>query len=161
MIVRFRIALTTVAMLGASVAAAQEVSHAVDGIPLTAATEGATPQAATPPSESAGGVMVFIDPVTGKTRQPEAGEVEQLLQQRAPALPQSSLTSPSSTFNVPGGGVGLMLDDSFHSYMVVTRKPDGTMLMDCLPDGKAAADAVTNGLSTGEILHKKEALDVQ
>lgn len=151
----------TVAVSGALVVAAQEVSHAVDGIPLTAATKGATSRAATPPSESAGGVMVFIDPLTGKIRQPEPGEVEQLLQQRALALPQSSLTSPSSTFNVPGGGVGLMLDDSFDSYMVVTRKPDGSLLMDCLPDGKAAAEAVTKGLSTGEILHKKEVLDVQ
>lgn len=149
MIIRFGIALTTVAMIGASVAGAQDVT---------------LPQTATPPPASAAGVMVFIDPLTGKTRQPEAGEVEQLLQQRASTLPQSSLASPTSqasTFSVPGGGVGLMLDDSFHSYMVVTRKPDGTVLMDCLPDGKAAADAVTNGLSTGEILHKKEALDVQ
>ncbi len=151
MSIRFRFALMAVATLSACVALAQAVSQAADALPQTAK----------PSPTSAGGVMVFIDPLTGKTREPDAGEVEQLLRQRALALPQSSLNAPSSTISVPGGGVGLMLDDSFHNYMVVTRKPDGTLLMDCLPDGKAAADAVTNGLSTGEILHKKEVLDVQ
>jgi hypothetical protein len=110
---------------------------------------------------AAGGAMVFIDPVTKQIRQPEPGEVEQLMAKPTAQSPKNASVAQPVMSLVPGGGVGIVLDESTHSYMVVTRRPDGTTLMDCLPSAQQAADAVRNGLSTGEILHGNEVHDVQ
>ena len=122
--------------------------------------QGDTPAASTAPAPvGAGGLMVFIDPATGKIIQPDAAQVNDLVGR----LPQSKTPFVPKPFAsaVPGGGVGVLLDESFHSYMVVTRRPDASMVMDCLQDADQVADAIAHGLKTGEILYKKAVLDVQ
>lgn len=156
---RFTIALAAAATFGISVASAQLASPpADDKTPSGAPNSKPSATAARVPA-NAGGMLIFIDPATGKIRQPDAADVNELLL----ANPQSQTPFVARPFvsSVPGGGVGVALDDSFQSYMVVTKKADGTLLMDCLPDGRKAADAVTSGLNSGEILRKKEVLDVQ
>jgi hypothetical protein len=156
---RFTIALAAAATLGASVAGAQFVSQPTDGKTTSEAPKNALPATIAPSPAGAGGLMIFIDPLTGKIRQPDAADISELLSLRP--QPQTPFIARPFVSPTPGGGVGVMLDDSFHNYMVVTKKPDGSLLMDCLPDAGAAADALANGLKSGETLHKKEVLDVQ
>jgi hypothetical protein len=148
------------AALVAPVASAQFASQPADGETPWQAPKSAQPAAIAPSPAGAGGLMIFVDPVTRKIRQPDAADIRELLS--LPARPQTTFAARVLEFkSIPGGGVGVMLDDSFLNYMVVTKKPDGSLLMECLPDAKKATEAVTNGLKSGEILHKKEVLDVQ
>src|SRR5664279_2506258 len=86
-----------------------------------------------PAAPAAGGLVVFIDPVTGKIRQPDATEIGRLL-----ALPSAS--GPASTLDEkplimkfgPGDAVGVVLDNRFETFMVATKKPDGKLSMDCV-----------------------------
>jgi hypothetical protein len=156
---QFTIVLTVTAAFGVSVGLAQVASPPADD-KAALAPPIATPQVtATPSPAGAGGMLIFIDPATGKIRQPDAADINELLQQRA--QPQSTFVARPFVSSAPGGGIGVKLDESFHSYMVATKKPDGGLVMDCLPDAKKAADAVASGLNAGETVHRKESLDVQ
>jgi hypothetical protein len=153
-------ALAVIVACGASTVRAQVEVQPTDGAHMTTDSNSVNPSPVAIAPAGTGGVMVFIDPVTKQMRQPLPGEVEQLL--GTPVTPPSKNTSVAQPVMslVPGGGVSVVLDESTHSYMVVTKKADGTMLMDCLPSAQQATDAVMNGLSTGEILHGKEVHDV-
>jgi len=153
------IALATAATLCASGAAAQFANQPTDGKKLSETPKSTLPASIAPAPVGAGGMMIFIDPVTGKIRQPDAADIAELLSQRPPTA--ATFVAQPFVNPIPGGGVGVKLDSSFENYMVVTKKADGSLLMDCLPDARKAADAVANGLKSGEILRKKEVLDVQ
>jgi hypothetical protein len=87
------------------------------------------------------GVVVFIDPATGKIRQPDASEIGGLVTPSpgpAPKAPEPALLQG------PGGAVGARLGADSLTYMVVTTAPDGKLAMDCVTGEKAAAAQVTS-----------------
>jgi hypothetical protein len=108
--------------------------------PLPAAKTAAPPGAAAAPAK---GLVVFVDPVTGKIRPPEPGEVGALTAPPPQAAP--ALEPPLEMRFGPGGAVGLVLDSRYESFMVVTKKPDGSLAMSCVTDGRKAAAAVAAG----------------
>ena len=85
-----------------------------------------------------GGIVVFIDPVTGQIRQPDPSEIGALVTPTAPApkAPEPALIQG------PGGAVGARLGGDAMTYMVVTTTPDGKLDMDCVTGEKAAAARV-------------------
>lgn len=110
------------------------------------------PQLATP----AGGVVVFIDPATGKIRQPDASEIGGLTTPAGPVGSRTPATisqgqdpaaprTPATLLQGPGGAVGIKLGEDSLTYMVVTKAPDGQLAMDCVTGDKAAAARVTPG----------------
>ena len=101
-----------------------------------------SPNAATQATAGAGGVVVFVDPATGKIRQPEAEEIGRLV---APDGAKVITTAPLVQKALPGGGVGIVLDSSFDSFLVVTKQPDGKLSMGCVSGEEKAEDAVTKG----------------
>ena len=105
-------------------------------------------------------VKVFIDPVTGQIRQPTGAEIGALSEPKAEAV-QSQPTLIAG----PGGGVGVVLDDSTMMYMVVTKSPDGKLDMDCVTGDKAAANRIANpkpvAVKPVVVAPKKEQLDVK
>lgn len=92
------------------------------------------------------GLVVFVDPVTGKIRQPDPAEIGALTAPKpgteaaAPA-PEAPLVMRSG----PGGAVGIVLDSRFESFMVVRKTPDGKLAMDCVAGDRSADAAVAAG----------------
>ncbi len=86
-----------------------------------------------------GGIVVFIDPVTGQIRQPDPSEIGNLVNSTGPApkAPAPALIQG------PGGAVGARLGSDAMTYMVVTTTPDGKLDMDCVTGEKAAAARVS------------------
>jgi hypothetical protein len=108
--------------------------------PVVKPKEAAAPAPA--PAEAPGGLTVFVDPDTKKIRPPEPGEFELLLKGQA----VKPLAAPRVLTNLPpGAGVGLALDSSYEMFMVVTKKPDGTLATSCVTGGAEAAVAVSAG----------------
>lgn len=116
------------------------------------------PQTDTPVASGAGGVVVFVDPVTGQIRQPDAEEIGRLL-----ALERAKVTvgAPLVEKALPGGGVGVLLDSSFDSFMVVTKQPDGKLSMGCVTGEKKAKEAVSAGATAAQKPEAKEVPDVE
>jgi hypothetical protein len=105
-----------------------------------------------------GGVVVFKDPVTGKIRQPDASEIGELLGPAPLFVTQGDLQQLKG----PGNAVGMMLDSSFHSYSVVTKGPDGKLVMGCVTGAKKAEDVVrSNSQGPAKPAGNKEASDVR
>ncbi len=102
------------------------------------ASSSLTPQ---PTGETDGGLVVFIDPVTGQIRQPDAAEIGTLSR---PATRKAGETRQAQPFPVPGGGVGMALDPSFDLSVMVTKTADGKLKTDCVV-GQDAAAAVARG----------------
>ena len=102
-----------------------------------------TPQPALPQAAPAAGVVVFVDPSTGKIRQPDAAEIGALTGNGTRA---NSLAAPVM-FAGPGGSVGIKLGDDSLSFMVVTRTPDGKLAEDCVTGDKPAAALVSKGVA--------------
>lgn len=93
-------------------------------------------------SGTTGGVMVFIDPATGKIRQPSPEEIGALaaaaaVQQATPQRPPVSRTSAR-------GGKIVLLGDSNMSYLVVTRQSDGKLKEQCVTGGQKANEIVAS-----------------
>jgi len=116
----------------------QDSKNAVQASGKESAPKTAVPQKAAP----AGGVVVFIDPATGKIRQPDASEIGGLV----PAPGSVAPKAPEPTMiQGPGGAVGAMLGEDALTYMVVTAAPDGKLAMDCVTGDQAAAARVAAG----------------
>ncbi|HVN76263.1 MAG TPA: hypothetical protein VMT19_08110 [Thermoanaerobaculaceae bacterium] len=113
--------------------AVAQTSPPASGAPPVAA---AVPQGGEAATLGAG-LVVFIDPATGKFRGPEPGEMEALVGTRA-LRPLE--VRPLEVKVGPGGAVGMVLDSSFETFMVVTRQPDGKLTMQCVT-GEANATA--------------------
>src|SRR5262245_33330092 len=149
-------ALAIAATLGAVGALAQMTSR--DVAPQNASD---TEQAAAPPAEtrsvaSGGGSVVFIDPATGKNRQPDAAEIGRRI---APPTGRARARAPLTTKTGPGGAVGVVLDDRFDSYVIATKQPDGTVAIGCVTGEENAADAVSSGVNAAHDIGAPEPLD--
>jgi hypothetical protein len=134
-------AAVVLAFAGAFVAVRKSKMPTADG--AVAATTMAKQSAA----GTGAGLVAFIDPVTGQLREPDPAELAAL---RATAPAPSGLSTRSSPLVAPaemiypaGGGVGMRVDASFDSSVVVTKGPDGKLKMDCVV-GDAAANAIVN-----------------
>lgn len=114
------------------------------------------------------GMRVVRDPATGQLRAPTAEEANAMDQAAAKAradataAPQSNPDTRAPVEIRSSNGVRYRVNDSFLSYSVVSRKPDGTLAMQCVT-GKGAADkmvrdprAVTSGLVHS---HKEQAYE--
>jgi hypothetical protein len=155
---RMTYVLVVAAAISTSSALAQTASQAAE-TKKNGETEKKEPSKAVgAPASAAGGLVVFIDPVTGKIRQPDAAEIGRLVSPEGVKLEPKK---PLVTKQGPGGAVGVVLDSSYESYMVVTRQPDGRLAMECVTGEKAAQDAVTNGAKSSKKPEAKEAPDVR
>jgi len=102
--------------------------------------------------------MVFIDPATGKIRQPSAEEIGSL----AAAAAAQQTTPPKPLVTRPGarGGVVAVLDDSQMTYLVVTKQPDGKLKEQCVAGGQKANEIVASPPgSPAPAAEQKEARD--
>lgn len=99
-----------------------------------------------PRAPGAGGLVVFVDPVTGQIREPDPSEIGSLVP--PPAADAQAEDKPLAMISGPGGAVGVVLDSRFESYMVVTRTPDGKLAMDCVTGGKKADEVVAAAAKT-------------
>ena len=96
------------------------------------------------------GLVVFIDPVTGQIRQPDAAEIGSLVSPRlAPGAIVPLVEKPLETRFGPGGAVGVVLDERFESFMVVTKAPDGKLTIGCV-EGRKKADAAVAAKGTAD-----------
>lgn len=110
-----------------------------------------------PAAPAAAGLVVFRDPVTGQIRQPSAAEIRSILPPEKPQAPRTLVTKTG-----PNGAVGIVLDSSFDSYLVVTKKPDGKLAMDCVTGEKKAELAIAGTSTPAKTIEaRKEPLDVQ
>ncbi|MBZ5586499.1 MAG: choice-of-anchor J domain-containing protein [Acidobacteriia bacterium] len=117
--------------------------------PRTQAAKAAKP-AAHP--AAAGGVRVFIDPATGKIREPEPGEVQPL----APLGAQAMRAGPADAQTLQVNGLsGMRLDDSQLIYSVATRNPDGTISVECVKGAANAGKAVSRNSAPREKSNEK------
>lgn len=156
---RFTFAMAITAALGASGVLAQAASEAV-GRQCVAGTETTVaPRTGRRNVATGGGHVVFVDPTTRKVRQPDAAEIGRFL--RPPAAAVARTKPPLTTKTGLGGAVGVVLDDSFDSYVVVTKQPDGTLAMDCLTGDKKAAEAVSTGVKGRGNIGVRGTADVQ
>jgi hypothetical protein len=135
-------------------------------IPLSLASSLALAQPVPPPEKKAAqareganapakGLVVFIDPVTGKIRQPEPSEIGALT--APPAAVAPAVEPPLVMKTGPGGAVGVVLDSRFESFMVVTKTPDGKLAMECVTGGKKADETVSAGAKPAPKPDGKEA----
>lgn len=104
----------------------------------------AAPAPAAPASRATGGLVVFVDPVTGKIRQPDAAEIGALTAP-PPGAAAPPAEAPLEMRFGPGGAVGLVLDSRYESFVVVTKQPDGTLATSCVTGGRKADEAVAAG----------------
>jgi len=95
------------------------------------------------------GQRVFIDPVTKQIKQPDQSDIDALnaaAPQKKAAL--RAVPAPAAQETVlENGAVMLQVDDSMMMYSVVTKTPDGKLVMGCV-DGKQKADEVGSGKKT-------------
>jgi hypothetical protein len=99
-----------------------------------------------PRASGAGGLVVFVDPVTGEIREPDAAEIGDLLSPPgAAASREIPEDRPLVMKTGPGGAVGVVLDSRFESFLVVTKTPDGKLAMECVTGGKKADEIVAAG----------------
>jgi hypothetical protein len=96
----------------------------------------------------------------GKAVKPTGAEIGALSEPKAEAV-----QSQPALIAGPGGGVGAVLDDSTMMYMIVTKRPDGKLDMDCVTGDKAAANRLANpkpvAVKPDVVAPKKEQLDVK
>ena len=106
--------------------------------------ENKAPQAAPSPGANAAGVMVFIDPATGRIVKPTEAQMGRLAPSPERAGPKAK--APVVTIQGPGGAVGMMLGPESLSYSIATRTADGKIALDCVT-GDQAAERIVAGES--------------
>lgn len=128
-------AAVVVAMLiGATVpASAQEQAPATTSAARKAPAKAAP--AASAPAQA--GQRAFIDPKTGKLREPEIEEIAAL----QPAKRKVLKAAPVQTLKGPKGEVGAVVPEDLQMFAVVTRNADGSLSFTDV-QGKANADAL-------------------
>jgi hypothetical protein len=97
---------------------------------------------------ASGGLRVFIDPNTGKFREPTPEEAQALTPRRAPQPGDMRLgpeAAPLQEIVGPGGAVGVVVDERFMVNSTVRKNPDGSLSYECITGDKNAAGAVTEG----------------
>lgn len=114
-------------------------------------------QAPASPAPPAKGLVVFVDPVTGKIRQPDAAEIGALTAPR----PGTAAAAPAAEAPLlmkygPGGAVGVVLDSRYESFMVATKAPDGKLAMNCVEGARKANEAVAAAVKRSGKAARKE-----
>lgn len=125
-------------------------------------------------TETAPGLVVVRDAATGRLRAPtrdEANEIgrksaadaksraaaaHNLRKAGASATQALSSDADGATFVTAAGFAGAKLDESSYAYAVVTRKPDGSLVMGCVDGLDKAKQAVREGVVAE---HAKESSD--
>jgi len=97
---------------------------------------------------SADGLKVFIDPATGKVRQPAPGEVRALDEALA-SLGDKSLKNIQAT-QYADGTISIALNGAFMNSAVVRVNPNGTVSQACTDDAAAAAAFMNGGAPAAE-----------
>ena len=136
------------AAIGKMIVPVQSAGQATLQPPIRKA-ENTTPKsgnkAVTKAASATGGMMAFIDPDTGQIREPEAAEVQSLIQMKEKSAKAKGVTRSINAMttpvviNHPTGAVGMVVGEDQMSYSMARINPDGTLSTDCLP-GKRAAD---------------------
>jgi hypothetical protein len=135
------LAASVLVVLGGSRARADEGPS-----PAAAKKAADTNEPATPGTRGGGGFVVFVDPVTGKIRQPDPAEIGGLVAAAEAAAPAKPAVEPPLAMKFgPGGAVGIVLDSRYESFVVVTKAPDGRLAMDCVTGAGNARKAVAAG----------------
>jgi hypothetical protein len=121
------------------------------GAASLAAAEGRRAEAATKPAQrtvinqvkiNQDGLRVYLDPATGKVKQPTAAEVRALDQALA-SLPGPALKNVQAK-QYSDGSIKISLDANFMNYALARINPDGSVSGACV-DTAADADAFLNG----------------
>ena len=113
--------------------------------PSASKEEPAAHDSAAPVAPAAAGLVVFVDPVTGKLRQPDAAEIRALTAPRPGSAAARGVQAPLEMKSGPGGAVGIVLDSRYEAFMVVTKAPDGRLVTSCLTGERHAAEAAADG----------------
>jgi hypothetical protein len=113
------------------------------------------PAGTAPAPAASSGMTVFLDPATGQIRQPDASEISALVGDGS-VNRSAALAAQPQTFRGPGNAIGMVLDRSMESFMVITKAPDGKLIESCVV-GPGAAEASVKGAKAAPV--KKEALD--
>ena len=124
---------------------ASSLALAEDSPPAEKAAPAAR-EAPASPAPPAKGLVVFVDPVTGKIRQPDAAEIGALT--APPPGTKTAKPAPEAPLLMkygPGTAVGVVLDSRYESFMVATKAPDGKVATECVTGGRAADAAVAAG----------------
>ena len=95
------------------------------------------------------GVRVFVDPATGKIRQPNPEEVQRLLRQSRTAV--AAARRAPVVVRHPNGAIGLLAGDRLMSYSVARKSAGGKVEFDCVKGDARKADP----------RKREEALDVE
>jgi hypothetical protein len=137
--------LAGVALLaGAQAASAQSSAHPEAGVlrlpnvRVELAGQGRLTDTLRPGSQA--GFRAYIDPVTGELRDQTPEEAAE----GGLAKAAKGAKSAPATFSLPGGGIGVTLDESHMANAVVVKNADGTLSMQCVTGSKAASE-VLNG----------------
>jgi hypothetical protein len=125
--------------LAAAVAVAGAASDDAKATPQKPAAAAVKPVA--PPAAASEGMRVFIDPATGKIREPEASEVQQLTP--STGLRAAPMAAPMAVpVTGPGGAAGLILGETQMVYSVATRNPDGSISFQCVTGSDGHSKAI-------------------
>jgi hypothetical protein len=116
---------------------------------MVAACAAQADQASGAPSAGAAGLVVFIDPLTGKLVQPNAEDFAKLSAPKGAAVaPKAPARKAPVTFIYgPGNTVGMATPPESFSYAIVTTTPEGKLTLDCVVGAKAANDRIAAGES--------------
>ena len=107
---------------------------------LGAAPESPVCPAIDAPAPVSAGVRAFVDPTTGKLREPTADELRRIAEERL-----ARRAAAPRTFEVvthPDGMKTVDLGDAFLFDVRATTDPDGTLRLVCVPRSPAAPAAV-------------------
>jgi hypothetical protein len=118
-------------------------------------SENKAPQATSAPGANAAGVMVFIDPDTGRIVQPNEAQMGRLAPSPERAGPKAK--APVVAIQGPGGAVGMVLGPESLSYSIATRTADGKIALDCVTGGQAADRIVAGEASNIKATPKAKA----
>lgn len=132
--------------------AQEPASQAAAPAPKAPAPAQASPAQAAP-AEGAG-QRVFIDPATGKIREPEPAEVA-ALEAAGARRTLRTLAAPSMLIEGPGDALGMSVPEDLMSYSVATINADGSVSMECVT-GKKAADAAARAPKPTQTGARKE-----
>jgi hypothetical protein len=93
------------------------------------------------------GVRIYVDPATGRIKQPTPAEVR-ALDQAIASLPSREVKSFQAT-QYADGTVSIALDGAFMNFALVRVNDDGSVTQACVDDA-AAADAFLRGAPAAE-----------
>jgi hypothetical protein len=132
----------------------------VTGLPVAAEQAALNSQAISkqaPAQPSAQGMRAFIDPTTGKLREPTEEEQQKLTPQLAPSSKKTvNIPVAPKMKSGPGNAVGMSLDESYMVHSVATINPDGSISTECVTGRENAEKALTAAPRPGQPAGKED-----